>query len=188
MRKIVAIIFVLSLFSLTIQQDKPCGGVERWDVKTLSDKDADSVNMRTIYSTVSKLTAIDPGRKIGDHTPRFGVEFNTYTIKCRISYFKREEDGDLHLVLVDLKDSTKTMIGEIPNLSCDSIASKENRFNKYFVAAEQEFLKYKLSRGRVMPGIYQIKGVAFFDQKHGQRGMAPNGIELHPILKFKKIE
>lgn len=80
------------------------------------------------------------------------------------------------------------MIGEIPNLSCDSIASNENKFNKYFVAAEQEFLKYKLSRGRVMPGIYQIKGVAFFDQKHGQRGMAPNGIELHPILKFKKIE
>jgi hypothetical protein len=25
-------------------------------------------------------------------------------------------------------------------------------------------------------------GVAFFDVVHGQEGVAPNGIELHPIL------
>src|SRR5207248_11567901 len=28
----------------------------------------------------------------------------------------------------------------------------------------------------------QIKGVAFFDFEHGQTGIAPNGIELHPVL------
>jgi hypothetical protein len=27
--------------------------------------------------------------------------------------------------------------------------------------------------------------VAFFDFKHGQTGVAPNVIELHPILKFR---
>lgn len=27
-----------------------------------------------------------------------------------------------------------------------------------------------------------IRGVGFFDFKHGQRGVAPNGIELHPVL------
>jgi hypothetical protein len=27
-------------------------------------------------------------------------------------------------------------------------------------------------------------GVAFFDLKHGQTGVAPNASELHPILKF----
>ena len=25
---------------------------------------------------------------------------------------------------------------------------------------------------------------AFFDDKHGQTGVAPNGIEVHPILGF----
>jgi hypothetical protein len=30
----------------------------------------------------------------------------------------------------------------------------------------------------------QITGVAFFDFLHGQTGVAPNGIELHPILGF----
>ncbi len=27
-----------------------------------------------------------------------------------------------------------------------------------------------------------VQGVAFFDLIHGQTGVAPNGIELHPIL------
>jgi len=30
----------------------------------------------------------------------------------------------------------------------------------------------------------RIVGVAFFDYKHGQTGVAPNAIELHPILAF----
>jgi hypothetical protein len=30
----------------------------------------------------------------------------------------------------------------------------------------------------------QITGVAFFDFLHGQTGVAPNGIELHPVLGF----
>ena len=30
----------------------------------------------------------------------------------------------------------------------------------------------------------RITGVAFFDFKHGQAGVTPNGIELHPILNF----
>jgi hypothetical protein len=28
----------------------------------------------------------------------------------------------------------------------------------------------------------KIVGVGFFDKIHGQRGVAPNGIELHPVL------
>ncbi len=29
--------------------------------------------------------------------------------------------------------------------------------------------------------LVQITGVGFFDYIHGQRGVAPNGIELHPV-------
>jgi hypothetical protein len=29
-----------------------------------------------------------------------------------------------------------------------------------------------------------LQGVAFFDFDHGQTGVAPNAIELHPILRF----
>src|SRR5438093_789418 len=31
----------------------------------------------------------------------------------------------------------------------------------------------------------QITGVGFFDKLHGQRGLAPNGIELHPVLDIQ---
>jgi hypothetical protein len=30
----------------------------------------------------------------------------------------------------------------------------------------------------------RVTGVAFFDFDHGQEGVAPNAIELHPILGF----
>ena len=30
-----------------------------------------------------------------------------------------------------------------------------------------------------------VTGVAFFDFQHGQTGVAPNAIELHPILGFR---
>jgi hypothetical protein len=30
-----------------------------------------------------------------------------------------------------------------------------------------------------------ITGVGFFDIVHGQSGVAPNGIELHPALDFR---
>jgi hypothetical protein len=29
-----------------------------------------------------------------------------------------------------------------------------------------------------------IAGVGFFDETHGPRGVAPKGIELHPVLVF----
>ena len=34
-------------------------------------------------------------------------------------------------------------------------------------------------RGRV-----RVRGVGFWDEVHGQTGVAPNGIELHPVLSF----
>ena len=30
----------------------------------------------------------------------------------------------------------------------------------------------------------RVVGVAFFDYQHGQTGVAPNAIELHPVLDF----
>jgi hypothetical protein len=30
-----------------------------------------------------------------------------------------------------------------------------------------------------------VTGVAFFDFLHGQTGVAPNAIELHPVLAFR---
>jgi hypothetical protein len=35
----------------------------------------------------------------------------------------------------------------------------------------------------MLNGKATIRGVGFFDFLHGQTGVAPNGIELHPVLR-----
>jgi hypothetical protein len=35
--------------------------------------------------------------------------------------------------------------------------------------------------------IVEISGVGFFDFEHGQNGVAPNAIELHPVLAIRRI-
>lgn len=36
-----------------------------------------------------------------------------------------------------------------------------------------------------LKGIVTMTGVGFWDIKHGQTGVAPNAIELHPVLSIK---
>jgi hypothetical protein len=35
--------------------------------------------------------------------------------------------------------------------------------------------------------IIEIVGLGFFDTLHGQRGMAPNGLEIHPVLRLTVV-
>jgi hypothetical protein len=66
------------------------------------------------------------------------------------------------------------MIAESPSPSCDSRATPLRR-RQMAVARAQVGL---CARARVT-------GVAFFDFDHGQTGVAPNAIELHPVLAFR---
>jgi hypothetical protein len=40
---------------------------------------------------------------------------------------------------------------------------------------------------RIIGGIATVSGVGFFDFRHGQRGVAPNAIEVHPVLGFRAV-
>lgn len=79
------------------------------------------------------------------------------------------------------------MIAEIPNLSCDS-SSYKNQYRTKFDSALVCFNSYKTKRYKVLSGKYCITGVAFFDKKHGQLGLAQNGIEIHPVLSIKMVK
>ena len=46
----------------------------------------------------------------------------------------------------------------------------------------QKLLTYLNSAQSEARPLVRITGVGFFDYLHGQRGVAPNGIELHPVL------
>jgi hypothetical protein len=36
--------------------------------------------------------------------------------------------------------------------------------------------------------LVEVTGVGFFDFEHGQNGVAPNAIELHPVLGIRRVD
>ncbi len=83
---------------------------------------------------------------------------------------RSEDDLDYHLVL---RSGSRTMIAETPSPLCTKGATATRR--KQMTAARKA--ARVCTRARVV-------GVAFFDYNHGQTGVAPNAIELHPVLGF----
>lgn len=179
-----ALIISISLWSFV--QEKEVCGVNRWGVKTLTDPEASKVRLRSIKTTIDSLRSIKPNRKIGATTPRFGAEFYSFQLNCGIREYSNEEDGDIHLILYDLKDTLKTFVAEIPDPKCPAV--KDSKYASRYQKARDEFAKYKLPKKKVVKGEYRITGVFFFDKKHGVKGESPNGAEIHPVLTIKKMK
>jgi hypothetical protein len=145
---------------------KKCGS-ERWKVKTLQDKpDLRSTKTKTVAYLVTrpKPSPLPAGRA--------SFERNVLTVTAAVTQVIPEDDGDLHLVLDD--GLGNTMIAEAPNATCDRDATTVRRNQ---MAEARAAVK--------VCGNAEIKGVAFFDFFHNQTGVAPNEIELHPILGFR---
>ena len=181
--KILCVLLSLSL----IPPKKDCGS-ERWDVKTLTDSDNVSVDIEhPKATTVHALTNV-PTARVGRTTKRYGIEHKVFAVKCTISEWLEEDDKDFHIVINDLQHPEETMIAEIPDPDCP--AAKKSRVSGKFVSARKSFEKYKLKGGKVQSGTYIVTGIAFTDLVHGrpQHGVAPNNMELHPIIDFQKIK
>jgi hypothetical protein len=162
-------------------------GVWRWPVKTLSDPDRHQVDFDPIGTQVKFLRQRDrPAITIGTSTPRTSrTEFHAWKIKARPIQAKLEDDSDIHLVIAVPHHPAKTMIVEFPKKTC--VASS---FKRWKIAhARQQFLNncgsVSSSSWLHLAGRITLVGVGFWDEKHGQTGIAPNGIELHPVLNLK---
>lgn len=160
-------------------------GIERWDIKTLQDPGAASVRTsRSVPAKVALMRVWLPPSKIGP--TRFApIETTRYVVRARLVEAKFEADSDIHLVIADPLTGG-TMIVEFPNPGCTLRASAANR--KRMTAARTAFIKAEgspsPSRWKRLSGLATISGVGFFDFPHGQTGVAPNAIELHPALSF----
>jgi hypothetical protein len=141
-------------------------GVERWTVKTLGDRPS----LRPVRAaSIKSLTALPAPE--GLPQTRLPLERRIYRVTAAVTLVRAEDDGDFHLVLQD--GSGRTMIAESPLGSCGRSATAHRQRQ---IAAAREGV-------RLCPKA-TVTGVAFFDFQHGQTGVAPNGIELHPILAF----
>ena len=102
-----------------------------------------------------------------------------FTITATLIGFKIEADSDYHLVISD--DRGNTMIVEIPSPSCVGSSSPFTQAIANVRATFDGKLKATSSFQHVNIPV-KVIGVGFFDRIHGQTGVAPNGVELHPVL------
>ena len=159
-------------------------GTERWSVKTATDDDRHRVVASPRDVTVRYLR----NRHTPSSRPQTGraapVELTTYRVHARLVEYVREADGDYHLVLADR--AGRTIIAEIPDPSCvakispvkGAIKAARSRMDAHFSVTSG----FKTSNRRVV-----VRGIGFFDYFHGQTGMAPDDLELHPVtaLRFR---
>jgi hypothetical protein len=109
-----------------------------------------------------------------------------FTIKALLLGYHHEQDEDFHLVLANPDDQTQTMIAEIPAPDClkDQKLAKVSQDMR--AALAQAFGSPGAKTARLPhPVPILIRGVGFYDFPHGQDGLAPNAIELHPVLGLK---
>jgi hypothetical protein len=117
---------------------------------------------------------------------RAPVETTVYRVRARLIGVRAEEDGDVHLVISSLADRRHTMIVEMPSADCIARASRTAR--RKMRAARRSFERNcgpPADSFLSLSGTATVEGVGFFDFIHGQTGHAPNGIELHPVTRFR---
>jgi hypothetical protein len=141
-------------------------GFERWTVKTLQDRP----RLLPVEQTTVRFLVTRPAPATLP-TTRLPFERHVFRIVARVTLVRQEADGDLHLVL---RDGSDQMIAEAPSPGCTARATPRRQRQM-----EEEREAVRLCRRAT------VTGVAFFDFKHGQTGVAPNAIELHPLLGFR---
>lgn len=171
-------IFLVALFAWA--SANACG-TSRWHVKVGEDADAGKVSLNAYRTTIARLASFKaPPHPSAKPNSRYPSELKTYSISGRLVFIEPEADQDYHLVVRDT--AGRTMIVEAPEPACATksrfladIASVRATIDSFFGGP---VLTKQVTNNVAM----NIMGVGFFDSIHGQTGVAPNGIELHPIL------
>jgi hypothetical protein len=141
-------------------------GKERWIVKTLQDRPH---LISAQPNTVAHLVGLP--RPASLPATRLPFERHIYSVLAAVTLVRAEADEDLHLVL---QSGPNHMIAESPSAPGCTVGATAYRRRQ--IARARSAVRL-CAQARVV-------GVAFWDFKHGQTGVAPNAIELHPILGF----
>lgn len=182
------VLLMLVLGSCTPTPSGPVCGQERWPVKTMADRDVARVDLRPQTSSVSSLRELKAPATLPKDRRVGPAEIETYVIRAQVRETKLEDDGDIHVVLATPGRPQKTIIVELPNVECSKATQS---WQDAMVSARQAFIGIcGLPELRLKPCSAQVEvtGVGFFDFIHGQTGVAPNGIELHPVLAVRRLD
>jgi hypothetical protein len=149
-------------------------------VKTATDSEARLVNLVPQVTTLSYLTSLaSPSNKPTSSRVQPTETTLFELVNVTLTEAKLESDNDYHLVLTD---GTQTMIAEVPDPSACASASPLY-CNMTHARSVADALGLSSSFRTVNQPV-TVMGIGFFDYAHGQTGVAPNAIELHPVLAF----
>jgi hypothetical protein len=162
-------------------------GTERWPVKVGCDEGASRISLaKPQAETIAFLRGIETPDEEDDDGRLLPVETTAYMLKdVSLTDYFEEPDGDYHLVLTD---HDKTMIAEIPHPDCmvvwrDEVAAVRKAFDDQHNDAH-DALTNPHKKHHKIHDLVSLVGIGFFDKIHGQSGVAPNGIELHPVVRM----
>ncbi len=169
----------LVLATPTGAQRAPVCGVDRWPVKVLIDDDTGRVNLTPRPTTVAFLARLP--KPSGERANRSRLPLEQHTFRVRgilVGHHVSDDDSDIHIIIADPTTTSVTMVAEIPDPAC-ALGSRHRT----------EYAMARQAIARIRPGAeIEIEGVAFWDRPHGQSGMAPNAIELHPVLRITPVD
>jgi hypothetical protein len=168
---------------------------ERWSVKTGADAGAANLVAQVPTNTdIAHLRSLSPPAQPLPDTRSADAENTVWALDATLTLCRLEQDQDYHLVIAD--DQGNTMIAEIPNPAAftsksffaDQIAAArkaiDDRLNLTEPAASAAgAVAAAPSSGKLSIPV-ALTGLGFFDFIHGQTGVAPNGIELHPVTSI----
>ena len=155
-----------------------CVHGENWPFKIGTDDEVDRVSLEPVTTAIDELRAV-PHVERPAHGRIAPVEITTYVLRdVELTAFQRAPDGDVHMVIAD--EHGHTMIIEAaPPFCCDARSPWRNQIVAVRKVIDDEIPMVLIGRRhRVM----SLAGVGYFDFLHSQIGVAPNAIELHPIL------
>jgi hypothetical protein len=193
---------ILLLFSVAPMQDDETAKSYletkyRWAVKTGSDEAARKIETtpealeKVEVVTVKEMTEWARPKLKSDNVQERQEPYETklVTVVAELTDYRlSKDDQDLHLVLKEPdQPEGLTIIGEIPD---PSVVIKENPWREFFISTRAKFYEVFKPRSSWKTANRKVKvtGVPFFDLAHGQRGVAKNGIEIHPILKLELLD
>jgi|HubBroStandDraft_3_1064219.scaffolds.fasta_scaffold33837_2 hypothetical protein len=178
-RVLLALVSLLSTAALLPARLDACG-VERWSVKTGTDADAGLVNVNsTTPNTIATMASWTAPSPIPPNNRVSPAETTVWVLTATLTQYKLESDQDYHLILSD--GAGHTLIAEIPDPACVGSGSP---FAAGISNARAEVdAQFNVTTSFQTANIpVRVTGVGMFDFLHGQTGVAPNGIELHPVL------
>jgi hypothetical protein len=167
--------------------------IPRWSVRSGADPDAQKlVGQAPAPTTVASLCALAVPAVLPPEGRSPGAEETVWQLDATLTYYSHQASGDYHLDIAD--DQGNTMIAKIPDpvvlapgsFFAQQIASARQTFNSQFGIQAAAFGPAdRMPHVQLaVPVPVSLQGLGFFALQHGQHGIAPNGIELNPVISI----